>query len=164
MMITRRFSVNFTSFNLHPHILSSVQALGYQVPTPIQQKTIPPILEGSDLLGLAQTGTGKTAAFGLPLLQRLMEGPRGRVRALVVVPTRELAQQIHAALGALGKNTGLRSASLYGGMNIARQINSLRRGVEIVIACPGRLLDHLNRRTLHLGHIELLVLDEADQM
>lgn len=156
--------MSFDSFNLHPKILSGVHALGFTNPTPIQLRSIPPIMKGQDIVGLAQTGTGKTAAFALPILQRLMDGPRGHVRALVVAPTRELAQQILEAIQELGKDTGLRSVALYGGININAQKQKLRRGVEIIVACPGRLLDHLNQRTVSLEHVEMLVLDEADQM
>ena len=156
--------VNFNSFDLNPIILSNIQALGYLTPTPIQNQTIPPILLGNDVMGLAQTGTGKTAAFALPILQRLMQGPRSHVRALIIAPTRELAQQIHESIGDLAKGTKLHSITLYGGVNINPQIKSLDRGVEIVVACPGRLLDHLQQRTIDLSKVEVLVLDEADQM
>lgn len=156
--------MNFESFNLHSRILSKVQAFGYITPTPIQQQAIPAILNKQDVLGLAQTGTGKTAAFVLPILNQLMDGPKGIVRALIIAPTRELAQQIHETIGELGQNTGIRSTALYGGMNIFRQKQSLRRGVEIVVACPGRLLDHLGQNTVDLTKLEILVLDEADQL
>ncbi|MDR3492125.1 MAG: DEAD/DEAH box helicase [Gammaproteobacteria bacterium] len=156
--------MNFDSLNLHPQILSNVQALGYKTPTPIQQQSIPPILSGKDVMGLAQTGTGKTAAFALPIIQRLLQGPRSCVRALIIAPTRELAQQIHEAIVELCKNTKLRSMTLYGGVNINPQIHALKCGVEIVVACPGRLLDHLQQRTISLEKVEVLVLDEADQM
>ena len=155
---------NFEKFNLHSHISTGVKASGYTVPTPIQRQSIPPILEGKDVLGLAQTGTGKTAAFVLPILQRLMQGSRGIVRALIIAPTRELTEQTHQSICLLGKKTRLRSASIYGGVNIQPQISKLSRGVDIVSACPGRLLDHINRRTINLSHIEVLVLDEADLM
>jgi ATP-dependent RNA helicase RhlE len=156
--------LNFDSFNLNQHILSNVKALGYTTPTPIQQQSIPSILAGKDVMGLAQTGTGKTAAFALPIIQRLMQGPRSCVRALIVAPTRELAQQIHEAIVELCKGTGLQSMTLYGGVNINPQIKSLKTGVEIVVACPGRLLDHVQQRTINLDKVEVLVLDEADQM
>jgi len=156
--------VNFDSFKLNPIILANVHALGYETPTPIQSQSIPPILQGKDVMGLAQTGTGKTAAFVLPILQRLMQGPRSCVRALIVAPTRELAQQIHEAIGELTKGTKLRSVTLYGGVNINPQIQTLQRGVEIVVACPGRLLDHVEQRTIDLSKVEVLVLDEADHM
>lgn len=156
--------MNFEAFDLHPHIFSGVQALGYKTPTPIQQQSIPPILKGHDIVGLAQTGTGKTAAFALPILQRLIHKPRGQVRALILAPTRELAQQILETIQELGQNTELRCAALYGGVNLSKQKQKLRQGVEIIVACPGRLLDHLNQRTISLTHVEMLVLDEADQM
>lgn len=141
-----------------------MQALGYVTPTPIQKESIPHIMAGQDVMGLAQTGTGKTAAFVLPILQRLLAGPRSKVRALIIAPTRELAQQIHDNICELAKGTNLRSLTLYGGVNINPQIKNLKQGVEIVVACPGRLLDHLQQRTLHLEKVEVLVLDEADQM
>lgn len=156
--------MNFDTLNLNPIILSNIQALGYVSPTPIQEQSIPPILAGKDVMGLAQTGTGKTAAFALPILQRLMQGPRLRVRALIIAPTRELAQQIHEAITELAKGTKLYSVTVYGGVNINPQIKSLKHGIEIVVACPGRLLDHLQQRTIDLSHVETLVLDEADQM
>ncbi len=115
-------------------------------------------------MGLAQTGTGKTAAFALPILERLEKGPRGRVRALIVAPTRELAEQIHQSFTDLGKQTGLRSTTIYGGVNADRQVRALRSGAEIVVACPGRLLDHIRSGVADLAHVEVLVLDEADRM
>jgi len=156
--------MSFEKFELNAKIFASVQACGYKVPTPIQLQSIPPIMEGRDLMGLAQTGTGKTAAFVLPILQRLMQGARGYVRALIIAPTRELSEQTHAAIGQLGRRTGLRSVSIYGGVNIKGQINKLRNNVEIISACPGRLLDHINRGTVDLSRIDVLVLDEADHM
>jgi ATP-dependent RNA helicase RhlE len=156
--------VTFNSFNLDRRIAAGVEALGYEVPTPIQLKAIPPIMQGRDVMGLAQTGTGKTAAFVLPILQRLLNGPRGHVRALIVAPTRELAEQIHEAIGDLGKYTGLRSVTIYGGVSAHPQVSALRRGVEIVVACPGRLLDHIAESTITLSSVEVLVLDEADRM
>lgn len=160
----RSNSLDFKAFNLHPKIQSAVEAIGYTTPTPIQLQAIPPVLNGQDVMGLAQTGTGKTAAFGLPLLHRLMEGGRGKVRALIIAPTRELAEQINDSLGAMGQHTGLKSATIYGGVNINTQIKKLKEGVEIVVACPGRLLDHISQGTVDLSRVELLVLDEADQM
>lgn len=156
--------MSFDSFNLHPRILTNINAIGYQTPTPIQHQSIPPVLLGQDVMGLAQTGTGKTAAFALPIIHRLMTGPRSCVRALIVAPTRELAQQIHEAFVELCQGTGLRSVTLYGGVKINPQIKSLAHGVEIVVACPGRLLDHVQQKTINLSKVELLVLDEADQM
>ena len=156
--------MSFEKFELHAKIFAGVQALGYKVPTPIQLQSIPPILEGRDVMGLAQTGTGKTAAFVLPILQRLMQGSRGHVRALIIAPTRELSEQTHKAIGELGRSTNLKSLSIYGGVSISGQINKLRNRVEIISACPGRLLDHINRGTVDLSKIEVLVLDKADHM
>ena len=156
--------MNFKSFQFHPDIEAGVEAVGYTTPTPVQAQSIPLIMQGKDLLALAQTGTGKTAAFALPILQRLMEGPRGRIRALIIAPTRELAEQIHEAIGELGKQTRLRSATIYGGVPIKPQFQKLRKGVEIVVACPGRLLDHIRQKTINLSNLEVLVIDEADRM
>ena len=156
--------MSFSSFNFHPQIVAGIKALGYSAPTPIQRQAIPPVLQGHDVMGLAQTGTGKTAAFVLPILERLMKGPRGRIRALVIAPTRELAEQTHEAIGALGCRTQLRSVTIYGGVNMNPQIGKLRAGVEIAVACPGRLLDHINKGTINLSNLEVLVLDEADRM
>ncbi|SNB46225.1 DEAD/DEAH box helicase [Geobacter sp. DSM 9736] len=154
----------FEQFNLDKRVMEGVRKAGYTSPTPIQERGIPAVLAGGDIMGLAQTGTGKTAAFLLPILQRLLKGERRRVRALVVAPTRELAAQIDEAANTLGAATGLRSTALFGGVNIKRQIEEIRKGVEIVVACPGRLLDHIGQGTIDLSHIEVLVLDEADQM
>lgn len=115
-------------------------------------------------MGLAQTGTGKTAAFVLPILERLIPGPRDRVRSLIIAPTRELAKQIHVSIGELGRNTHLRSCTIYGGVSVNPQIQKLRAGVDVVVACPGRLLDHLSQKTIDLSRLEVLVLDEADRM
>jgi ATP-dependent RNA helicase RhlE len=156
--------MEFSNFNFHPNVAAGVKAIGYITPTPIQEQAIPPVLKGHDVMGLAQTGTGKTAVFVLPILHRLMQGPRGHVRALIVAPTRELAEQIHEAIVSMGKQTRLRSATIYGGVGLSPQIRKLRNGVEIVVACPGRLLDHINQRTINLSHLEVLVLDEADRM
>jgi ATP-dependent RNA helicase RhlE len=156
--------MTFSTFNLSPRIAAGVAALGYQEPTPIQEQAIPSIMEGRDLMGLAQTGTGKTAAFALPILQRLEQGPRGRVRALVVAPTRELAEQIHQSFNDLGRETRLRSIAVYGGVGIGSQLQGLRTGPEIVVACPGRLLDHIRQGTINLTGVEVLVIDEADRM
>ncbi len=156
--------MKFEPFKFHPSITAGIKALGYTTPTPIQYQAIPPVLEGHDVMGLAQTGTGKTAAFVLPILERLLRGPRGRVRALIIAPTRELAEQTHVAIVALGRDTKLHSATIYGGVGVNPQIQKLRAGVEIVVACPGRLLDHINQRTIDLSHVEILVLDEADRM
>jgi ATP-dependent RNA helicase RhlE len=156
--------VEFSHFELHPNVAAGVKAVGYIRPTPIQAQAIPPVLKGHDVMGLAQTGTGKTAAFALPILDRLVRGPRGHVRALIVVPTRELAEQIHEVIVSLGKSTRLRSLTIYGGVGLNPQVRSLRSGVEIVVACPGRLLDHIKQSTIDLSRVEVLVLDEADRM
>jgi ATP-dependent RNA helicase RhlE len=156
--------LNFESFQFDEKIATAVLSAGYETPTPIQAAAIPKALEGRDLLGVAETGTGKTAAFALPILQRLIDGPRGHVRALVVAPTRELAEQINDSFNQLGKNCDLRSMTVYGGVGINPQIQKLRRGVEIVVSCPGRLLDHASRGTIKLSRVETLVLDEADRM
>jgi ATP-dependent RNA helicase RhlE len=156
--------MSFSSFKLHPQIAAGVKALGYQIPTPIQVQAIPPVLAGKDVMGLAQTGTGKTAAFVLPILEHLLPGPRGKVRSLIIAPTRELAEQIHVSIGELGRNTHLTSCTIYGGVGVNPQVQKLRAGVDIVVACPGRLLDHLNQRTINLANLEVLVLDEADRM
>lgn len=156
--------MSFDTFAFHPQIKAGISAAGYSIPTPIQHQTIPPILEGRDVLGLAQTGTGKTAAFALPILQRLMKGPRGKLRALILSPTRELAEQTHTAITHLGRQTGLRSLTVYGGVGALPQIKGLRAGCEIVVACPGRLLDLMGQGEAHLDSVQILVLDEADQM
>ncbi len=156
--------MKFESFKFHHSIAAGIKALGYLTPTPIQLQAIPPVLEGKDVMGLAQTGTGKTAAFVLPILERLLTGPRGRVRALIIAPTRELAEQTHVAIVALGRDTKLHSVTIYGGVGLNPQIQKLRAGVEIVVACPGRLLDHISQKTIDLSHLEVLVLDEADRM
>ena len=156
--------MSFEQFSFDRRIAAGVKSVGYTTPTPIQLKAIPFILQGRDILGLAQTGTGKTAAFVLPILQRLSQGPRGRVRALIVAPTRELAEQIHQDIVKLGRDTNVRSVTVYGGVSKGPQLAALRRGVEIVVACPGRLLDHVDAGDINLAHVEVLVLDEADRM
>jgi len=156
--------MSFETFNFHPSIMAGIRELGYVTPTPIQVQAIPPIMQGRDLIGLAQTGTGKTAAFVLPILQRLMRSPRGRVGALIVSPTRELAEQTYDAITALGQKTGLRGITIYGGVGMEQQVRRLRSGVEIIVACPGRLLDHLWKGTINLSDLEVLVIDEADRM
>lgn len=156
--------MEFNTFDFHHLVAAGVTAARYVTPTPIQAQAIPLVMQGHDLVGLAQTGTGKTAAFVLPILHRLMQGSRKRVRALVIAPTRELAEQIHAAIGTLGRRTGLKSVTIYGGVGFNPQVDRLKRGAEIVVACPGRLLDHLNRGTVDLSQLEVLVLDESDRM
>ena len=156
--------MSFLSFDLHPRLLAAVQVLGYTAPTPIQLQAIPPVLQGHDVLGLAQTGTGKTAAFVLPILQRLMAEPRGCLRALILTPTRELAEQTHTVIGSLGQHTALRRVTLYGGVGMPPQVQKLRAGADIAVACPGRLLDHIGQGTIDLSYLEVLVLDEADRL
>jgi ATP-dependent RNA helicase RhlE len=160
----KRSFMEFSKFNLHPHVAAGVTAAGYLVPTPIQAQAIPAVMQGRDVMGLAQTGTGKTAAFVLPILHRLMSGERRQVRALIVAPTRELAEQIHEAIESLGEQTRLKSVTVYGGVGVHPQVEKLRRGAEIVVACPGRLLDHIGQGTINLSKLEVLVLDEADHM
>ncbi|MBN2332486.1 MAG: DEAD/DEAH box helicase [Deltaproteobacteria bacterium] len=156
--------MSFTAFTFHPQIQTALDACGYESPTPIQAEGIPPVLAGRDLLGLAQTGTGKTAAFALPILQRLYAGPRNKVRALIIAPTRELAEQIHEYFGKMAVHTHLRSIVVYGGVSRQAQVNKIQRGAEIVVACPGRLLDLVNDKVVNLSAVEMLVLDEADHM
>ncbi|MDT8335008.1 MAG: DEAD/DEAH box helicase [Desulfurivibrionaceae bacterium] len=156
--------MSFEKFNFDQKIVAGIEACGYKTPTPIQAQAIPEVINGRDIMGLAQTGTGKTAAFVLPILQKLIQGPRRRVRAVIVAPTRELAEQIHDNISELGRQTGLRSVAVYGGVSKFGQLKMFKSGVEIVVACPGRLLDHLDSRDLDLSGVEMLVLDEADMM
>jgi len=157
-------SEGFGQFELHPKVMAGVRGARYSEPTPIQVRAIPSIMQGHDVIGLAQTGTGKTAAFALPILHRLLPGPRGRVRALIISPTRELAEQTYDSFCSLGRSTGLRCTAIYGGVGMEPQISKLRDGYEIVVACPGRLLDHIWRGTINLDNIEVLVIDETDRM
>ena len=157
-------TTDFHSFTFHPLIVGGIQAVGYQTPTPIQAQAIPIVLEGHDIMGLAQTGTGKTAAFVLPILHRLMAQNRRCTRALILVPTRELAEQIYTVVKQLSQKTKLRCMTVYGGVATTPQIRRLREGTEIVVACPGRLLDHIRYGSIDLSNLEVLVLDEADQM
>lgn len=156
--------MKFEDFSLDPRILAGVRTAGFVTPTPIQEQAIPHICQNRDVLGLAQTGTGKTAAFMLPILHRLTRGPLRRVRALIVAPTRELAEQIHDTAVQLGERTKIRSVSIYGGVGKGPQVRALASGTEVVVACPGRLLDHINEGNVNLSHLEVLVLDEADRM
>ena len=163
--------MSFESLGLAPFLLRALSEQGYETPTPIQEQAIPLALAGRDLLAGAQTGTGKTAAFGLPLLQHLGTrsqevsngGPR-RPRALILAPTRELATQVHDSLRGYSKYLRIPSACIYGGVGMGNQLDILRRGVDLLVACPGRLIDHLERRSIDLSGIEVLVLDEADRM
>ncbi|MBI5108388.1 MAG: DEAD/DEAH box helicase [Rhodocyclales bacterium] len=168
--------MQFTELGLSAELLRAIGEQGYTTPTPVQQQAIPHILAGRDLEALAQTGTGKTAAFVLPLLQRLSQAPSGQTssplqklthtapRVLVLVPTRELAAQVLASVRTYGAHTGLRALAVFGGVGINPQIQSLRRGIDILVATPGRLLDHLGQRTVDLSKVQTLVLDEADRM
>ncbi len=156
--------MSFEPFTLDARIRAGIQSAGYAVATPIQQQAIPPILAGHDLIGIAQTGTGKTAAFMLPILQRLTTREGRGVRALILAPTRELAEQIHQATRQFGSRTRVRSAAIYGGVGKKPQVDALRRGADVVVACPGRLLDLAGERSLDLARVEVLVLDEADRM
>jgi ATP-dependent RNA helicase RhlE len=160
--------MSFSDLGLKAELLRAVSAQGYTEPTPVQRQAIPYILEGCDLLAGAQTGTGKTAAFALPLLQKLSAQMPARgwrpVRALILSPTRELAAQVREDFGIYGKHLPVRSTAVFGGVNIRPQIQNLQRGVDILVATPGRLIDHLDQRTLTLESVEVLVLDEADRM
>lgn len=156
--------MEFHKFNFHPQIAAGIKAAGFVTPTPIQEQALPHVLQGKDVMGIAQTGTGKTAVFVLPVLERLINKPRGRIRSLVIAPTRELAEQINATFSDLGGKTHLRNITIYGGVAINPQIQKLCAGVEIVVACPGRLLDHINQGTINLSGVEVIVLDEADRM
>jgi ATP-dependent RNA helicase RhlE len=160
------YCMSFNELGLRAELLSAVEAEGYKVPTPIQRLTIPAILGGHDVMGGAQTGTGKTAAFALPILQLLSERKREgkRPRTLILTPTRELANQIQDNIEGYGRNLAIRSCTIFGGVGMQPQVERLRRGVDIIVACPGRLLDHAGQRTVDLSGIEILVLDEADRM
>ena len=155
----------FAGLGLDDALLAALNELGYEEPTPIQRAAIPPLITGRDLLGRAATGTGKTAAFALPILQRLAtEGSSDAPFALVLVPTRELAMQVSEAVHRYGRGIGARVLPIYGGQPIQRQLQALKRGVDVVVATPGRAIDHLNRRTLDLSQLAMVVLDEADEM
>jgi ATP-dependent RNA helicase RhlE len=161
--------MSFENLGLSPALLAAVQKQGYETPTPIQQQAIGPVLEGRDLLGIAQTGTGKTAAFALPILQRLGNASRGKQaqrkpRVLVLAPTRELASQIHESFATYGHGSGFRQAVIFGGVSQVPQVRALRGGAEIIVATPGRLLDLMNQNLVRLSTIEVLVIDEADRM
>jgi ATP-dependent RNA helicase DeaD len=158
-------SDTFAGLNLRPELLDAVAALGYEEPTPIQREAIPPLLAGRDLLGQAATGTGKTAAFALPVLERIPPGVSGsEPAALVLVPTRELAVQVSEAMHKYGRGLGARVLPIYGGQPIVRQLRALSHGVDVVVATPGRALDHIGRGTLKLDTLRIVVLDEADEM
>ena len=159
----------FKELKVAAPILSALEGLGYQNPTPIQEQAIPEVLKGKDLLGCAQTGTGKTAAFAIPILQLLDQykpqgHKKGTIRALILTPTRELAIQIGESFQEYGENLKLRHTVIFGGVNQFSQVNELRQGVDILVATPGRLLDLMNQRILSISQIEIFVLDEADRM
>ncbi|MGI0130342.1 MAG: DEAD/DEAH box helicase, partial [Thermoplasmata archaeon] len=154
----------FEDLPLHPKIRQGIRELGYRSPTPIQRRTIPDAVGGRDLIGTAQTGTGKTAAFLLPILERLMDQPTGRILALALTPTRELAIQAEEFLHKLGRHTRLRGAAVYGGVGMGDQERALRGGAEIIVATPGRLLDHMSRGYVRFQDVRIVVLDEADRM
>ncbi|HEV8084662.1 MAG TPA: DEAD/DEAH box helicase, partial [Chitinophagaceae bacterium] len=161
--------MNFKELHLIAPILKALEAEGYTVPTPIQEQAIPDVLKGKDLLGCAQTGTGKTAAFAIPILQNLFlqknhEVANDNIKALILTPTRELAIQIDESFASYGKHTGLRHTVVFGGVSQYHQTNQLRRGIDILIATPGRLLDLIAQRFINLQHIKMFVLDEADRM
>ncbi|MDT5269743.1 MAG: ATP-dependent helicase RhlE [Acidobacteriota bacterium] len=156
--------MNFSELGLQPAYLRRCESLGYTEPTPIQEGAIPVVLTGTDLIGCAETGTGKTAAFLLPTMQRMNETPRPGVRVLVLAPTRELVSQIHESYKQLAPKGSPKCAAIIGGASMSKQLDALRRGAGVVVATPGRLLDHVERRTLDLSYVEVLVLDEADRM
>jgi ATP-dependent RNA helicase RhlE len=156
--------LNFDVFEFNSRISAAVTASGYTIPTPIQMQAIPKIMQRHDLIGLAQTGTGKTAAYALPLLNRLVKKTGRKPRALIIAPTRELAAQIHQDFTKLGSNTRTRSLTLYGGVGLTPQIRELNKGADVIIACPGRLIDHIQRGNVDFSCLDCLVVDEADQM
>src|SRR5215212_9385190 len=163
---TRDSSGGFASLGLIEELAAAVAALGYEEPTPVQRETIPLLIAGKDLLGQAATGTGKTAAFALPMLQRLSREAAAKTHTggLVLVPTRELSMQVAEAIHKYAKGLGVTVLPVYGGAPISQQIRTLERGAGIVVATPGRALDHIKRGTLKLGNLRMLVLDEADEM
>lgn len=160
----RKTKMNTFSFNLHPAIVRGIEDLGFTEPTPIQRDAVPPALEGRDVLACAMTGSGKTAAFVLPILQQMAGSRGGRTRALIVTPTRELASQIHEHIQDLARHTPVKSATVFGGVKPGKQEQALRSGVDIVVATPGRLLDLMRNPWARFEHLEFLVLDEADRM
>ena len=161
---TTESRTTFEQLGLAPELLQAARDAGYEYPTPIQEQAIPLVLRGRDVIGLAQTGTGKTAAFTLPIIHRLLGGPERCVRALVLTPTRELAAQVKENFAAYAAHTSLRVTDVYGGVPLPPQETALREGVDVVIATPGRLLDHMERENIVLEDLEVLVLDEADRM
>jgi len=158
--------MNFSSLKLHNDIVAQTKSLGYKQPTPIQQQAIPALLNKKDIIGLAQTGTGKTLAFLLPIIHHLIitSEQSHKIKVLILAPTRELAEQIHLVTQKFAKKHNINSVAIFGGVKISKQISQLKQGVDIVVACPGRLMDLLERKTIKLGNLQTLVLDEADQM
>ncbi|MGE5236793.1 MAG: DEAD/DEAH box helicase [Acidobacteriota bacterium] len=156
--------MRFSELPLDPALLRGIADMGFNEPTPIQEAALPPALQGRDLLAAAMTGSGKTAAFALPILQRFLSGPRGAVRALVLTPTRELAAQVHEHIATLGRHTPVTSAAVFGGVKPGPQARALRAGVDVLVATPGRLLDHIGTGLARLDRVEIVVLDEADRM
>ncbi|HEY8176659.1 MAG TPA: DEAD/DEAH box helicase, partial [Gemmatimonadaceae bacterium] len=154
----------FRSLKLHPSLLTGIKELGFSQPTPIQADAIPPAMAGRDVLACAMTGSGKTAAFVLPILHKLLAKPRGTTRALIVTPTRELAAQVLQELDDLAVHTPITGAAIYGGVGMGPQEHAFRSGVDVIVATPGRLLDHMRQPYAKLAHVEYLVLDEADRM
>ena len=154
----------FSDFGLSENVLSALNSMGYKEPSPIQKIVIGPLLKGSDVIGVAQTGTGKTAAFGIPLVEKCIKGRKKCPYAIVLVPTRELAVQVAGELKKIGAKKGINAIAVYGGQSISGQIQSLKRGVDIVVGTPGRVIDHIERRTLLLNETRSVVLDEADEM
>src|SRR5699024_2556807 len=156
-------STTFQDLSISKPILQALEKMGFEEATPIQAQTIPHAMQGKDVIGQAQTGTGKTAAFGVPMMEKIDVNEK-KIQGLVVAPTRELAIQVAEELNRIGKYKGVRSLSVFGGQHMQRQIRSLKNGPQIVVATPGRLLDHLRRRTIRTSNIQMVVLDEADEM
>jgi ATP-dependent RNA helicase DeaD len=163
MIVDSKDMVSFGSIKINKRVAQALTDMGFEEPTPIQQMAIPLLYEGKDIVGQAQTGTGKTAAFGIPIVE-MINNRYGGVQALIITPTRELAIQVAEEISRIGKFRRIRTLPIYGGQSIDRQIRSLKQGVQVVIGTPGRLLDHLNRGTLRLDNIKMVVLDEADEM
>ena len=153
---------NFSDFGLSNEIEKAISNMGFEEPSPIQAQAIPIALTGKDLIGQAQTGTGKTTAFGIPLLEKM--DAREGIQGLVVCPTRELAVQVAEELNRIGQVKGIRTLPIYGGQDIGRQIRALKNGPQVIVATPGRLIDHIERKTIRLDHVKMVVLDEADEM
>jgi ATP-dependent RNA helicase RhlE len=156
--------MGFKAFNLHPTLMKAIDDIGFKEPSPIQSKTFQPIVDGKDVIAIAQTGTGKTAAFAWPLLQRYIHNPQGKMRAMIIAPTRELAEQIAAEINKLGKHSKSSAFAIYGGVSKLKQITRLKKRCDILVACPGRLLDLANDFKFDFKQVETLILDEADMM